>query len=72
MQNIITIENGVTRHPAYRLRESINLQFGADEHIAIVGPNGGGKSLLVDTLTGRYPLLMMNDWSIPLRDVIRS
>ena len=61
MQNIITIENGVTRHPAYRLREPINLQFGADEHIAIVGPNGGGKSLLVDTLTGRYPLLMMNE-----------
>ena len=56
MQNIITIENGVTRHPAYRLREPINLQFGADEHIAIVGPNGGGKSLL----------------AIPLRDVIRS
>ena len=44
MQNIITIENGVTRHPAYRLREPINLQFGADEHIAIVGPN-----------VGRYP-----------------
>ena len=26
--------------------------------MAIVGPNGGGKSLLVDTITGRYPLLM--------------
>lgn len=61
MQNIITIENGVTRHPAYRLREPINLQLGADEHIAIVGPNGGGKSLLIDTLTGRYPLLDANE-----------
>ena len=61
MQNIITIENGVTRHPAYRLREPINLQLGADEHIAIVGPNGGGKSLLIDTFTGRYPLLDANE-----------
>ncbi|WP_296261366.1 ATP-binding cassette domain-containing protein [uncultured Phocaeicola sp.] len=60
MQNVITIENGVTRHPAYRLREPINLQFASDEHIAIVGPNGSGKSLLVDTLTGRYPLLAAN------------
>ena len=28
----------------------------AGEHIAIVGPNGGGKSLFVDTLLGKYPL----------------
>ena len=28
----------------------------AGENIAIVGPNGGGKSLFVDTLLGKYPL----------------
>lgn len=58
MQTIISIKNGVARHPAYRLSTPINLEFHAGEHIAIVGPNGAGKSLLVDTLTGRYPLLM--------------
>ena len=58
MQTIISIENGVTRHPLYRLAEPINLRIDAGEQVAIVGPNGGGKSLLVDTLTGRYPLLM--------------
>lgn len=58
MQTIISIENGVTRHPLYRLAEPINLRIEAGEQVAIVGPNGGGKSLLVDTLTGRYPLLM--------------
>lgn len=58
MQTIISIENGVTRHPLYRLAEPINLRIDEGEQVAIVGPNGGGKSLLVDTLTGRYPLLM--------------
>lgn len=58
MQNIITIKNGVARHPLYRLSEPINLQITEGEHIAIVGANGAGKSLLVDTIIGRYPLLM--------------
>ena len=47
----------MTRHPLYRLKEPIQLRIEAGEQVAIVGPNGGGKSLLVDTLTGRYPLL---------------
>ncbi len=58
MQNIIAIENGVTRNPVYRMRDPLNLRIGKGEHVAIVGPNGAGKSLLVDTITGRYPLLM--------------
>lgn len=58
MQNIIAIENGVTRNPVYRMWEPLNLRIGKGEHVAIVGPNGAGKSLLVDTITGRYPLLM--------------
>ena len=41
MQNVITIENGVTRHPLYRMKEPVNLQIAAGEHVAIVGPNGG-------------------------------
>lgn len=58
MQNIIAIENGVTRHPLYRMKEPVNMTLAADEHIAIVGRNGAGKSILVDTITGRWPLLM--------------
>ena len=58
MQPIIEIVNGVTRHPLYRMKEPVNFRMEAGEHIALVGPNGGGKSRLVDILTGRWPLLM--------------
>lgn len=55
-QNTIHIAGGVARNPLVRLSHPVTVSFGADEHIAIVGPNGGGKSLLVDTLLGKYPL----------------
>ncbi len=58
MEAVIEIENGVPRHPSYRMKEPVNLRMEPGEHLALVGPNGGGKSLLVDILTGRWPLLM--------------
>lgn len=58
MQKTIEIINGITRHPDYRMKQPVNLEILADEQIAIVGPNAGGKSRLVDIITGRYPLLM--------------
>lgn len=58
MQNIIAIEDGVTRHPQYRMKEPVNMTLAAGEHIAVVGRNGAGKSILIDTITGRWPLLM--------------
>ncbi|MDO4181845.1 MAG: ATP-binding cassette domain-containing protein, partial [Bacteroidales bacterium] len=58
MQDIIKIENGVTRHPMYRMKEPVNMTLTAGEHIAIVGRNASGKSMLVDIVTGRWPLLM--------------
>ena len=56
--SIIKIENGIARHPLHRMKTPINFSLEAGEHIAIVGPNGGGKSELVNTLIGKYPLLM--------------
>ena len=58
MQPTIVIVNGVPRHPSYRMKEPINFRMEKGEHIALLGPNGGGKSLLVDILIGRWPLLM--------------
>lgn len=57
MQQIIHIENGVTRMPEWRMDEPVNFTSCDGEQLAIVGPNGGGKTMLVDILIGRHPLL---------------
>lgn len=54
---IIRLENAMGRNPQTRLARPVSLELGAREHIAIVGANGAGKSLLVDLLTGRQPLV---------------
>ncbi len=59
-RTVIGILNGVARNPLYRLTEPINLEIEEGEQVAVVGRNGAGKSLLVDTLTGKY-LLLMNE-----------
>ena len=48
---LITITQGVTRHPDYRLAAPVNFSLHRGEHLAICGPNGAGKSLLTDMLT---------------------
>lgn len=55
-QHTLHIAGGVVRNPLVRLSQSVTLDFLAGEHLAIVGSNGAGKSLLVDMLTGKYPL----------------
>lgn len=54
---LIKIVEGVTRHPDYRLAKPLNFSLQKGESVAICGPNGGGKSLFVDVLTGAHPLL---------------
>ena len=58
MQKIISIKDGVTRMLEWRMAEPVNFESCEGEHIAIVGPNGGGKSMFVDIIVGRHPLLM--------------
>ena len=59
MQKIITIENGVCRMPQWRMAHPVNFELLQGEHIAITGPNGGGKSMLVDIITGAHALMPM-------------
>lgn len=46
--------------PEWRLAQPVDFQLCDGEHIAITGPNGGGKSMLVDMIIGRHPLLMQD------------
>ena len=55
-QYTFNIAGGVARNPLVRLAQPVTAQIATGEHIAIVGPNGGGKSLFVDMLLGKYPL----------------
>lgn len=57
-RKIVEIVNGVARHPLYRMHEPINFVLHEGEQLAIVGPNGSGKTILINTIIGRYPLLM--------------
>ncbi|MCD8166175.1 MAG: ABC transporter ATP-binding protein, partial [Bacteroides sp.] len=55
-QKLIHIEAGVARNPQVRLQAPVNFSLEAGQHLAIAGPNGGGKSLLVDMMMAKYPL----------------
>ena len=46
--------------PQWRMAQPVNFTLCEGEHIAIVGPNGGGKSMLVDIITGKHPLLIQS------------
>lgn len=57
MHSVIKISGGIARNPLYRFNQPVNMSINSDECIAIVGDNGSGKSMLVDMITGKHPLL---------------
>ena len=47
---VISLRGGVIRDESRRFREPVDFTLNADEHLAIVGLNGSGKTVLVETL----------------------
>lgn len=61
MQPVIEIVNGIARHPDHRMANPIDFCLAKGEQMAIVGDNASGKSMLVETLIGKWPLLYGNE-----------
>jgi len=57
MKKIIDVRAAVPRFPAPRFQHPVDFSLLEGEQLAIVGRNGAGKSMLVDVLTGRHPLM---------------
>lgn len=57
MRVVVSVEDGVTRHPMYRMAAPVNFTLLEKEQLAIIGDNGSGKSMFVDIITGKHPLL---------------
>ncbi len=57
MANLIELESLSIGYDRKLLTEPINLEIGRGEFWGIIGPNGGGKSTLLRTVTGLLPPL---------------
>jgi molybdate transport system ATP-binding protein len=55
-RTIIEIKGAVPRFDNLRFNHPVSWSIKENEHWAIIGPNGGGKTLLVDMLLGKYAL----------------
>jgi len=56
MDTLINLHEVVLRHPDVQFTEPLNWQIQTGEHWAVIGPNGSGKTVFIDTLTGKYAL----------------
>lgn len=54
--NTISIKNAILRTKDIQFKTPVSLDIKSNEQVALVGLNSSGKSILVDLITGKYPL----------------
>ncbi len=69
MKNLISIDGGETRSREWSMASPFELRTYSGEHLAITGPNGGGKSMLVDIITGKHALKIGFAARVPVRQI---
>ena len=52
----IRLTAAITKKPEWAMAHPVDFALETGEHIAIVGRNAAGKSMLVDMITGRHPV----------------
>ena len=65
---LLELKNVTVHRESQRALDRVNLTINTGEHVAILGPNGCGKSTLIHTLTRDcYPYLLDgDDWSLKI------
>jgi molybdate transport system ATP-binding protein len=56
MNSILELENIIPQKGFAKFATPINLKIKSSQHWAIIGPNGSGKTLLIDILLGKYAI----------------
>lgn len=55
MKSIVELHNVSVDYDGYRALENVDLAIYPNDFIGIIGPNGGGKTTLVNTILGNLP-----------------
>ena len=55
MQNLVELRDVAVSYDGYRALEGVTLDIRPDDFIGVIGPNGGGKTTLVNAILGNIP-----------------
>ena len=55
MQNLVELRDVTVSYDGYRALEDVTLDIRHDDFIGVIGPNGGGKTTLVNAILGNVP-----------------